>query len=150
MLESLIRNDPLFGRCRPPRRTARCRSRQAVGAGSCSSVLPYYRGTAGYHGSSNGMTTSLRGLTRRTFGRICTTALLFGRRCLRAGASVPLTWGAQPDPSTGLERRYRADAQVVLLSIPLRRRQGVGDGSAIWRRPGDAAAESIAGRLARR
>jgi hypothetical protein len=46
---------------------------------------------------------------------------------------VPLTWGAQPDPSTGLERRYRADAQVVLLSIPLLRRQGVGDGSAIWR-----------------
>ena len=79
------------------------------------------------------MTASLRGLTRRNFGRICAIALLFGRRCLRAGEGPPLAWVAQPDPSTGLERRYRADAQVILLSIPLLRRQGVGDGAAIWR-----------------
>ena len=79
------------------------------------------------------MTASLRGLTRRNFGRICTIALLFGKRCLRAGEGSPLAWVAQPDPSTGLERRYRADAQVILLSIPLLRRQGVGDGAAIWR-----------------
>ncbi len=79
------------------------------------------------------MTTSLRTLTRRAFGRTCAAALLFGKRFLRAEESGPLTWAAQPDPSTGLERRYRADAQIIVLSIPLLRRQGVGDGEAIWR-----------------
>ncbi|HUO32730.1 MAG TPA: hypothetical protein VMU80_26185 [Bryobacteraceae bacterium] len=35
------------------------------------------------------------------------------------------------EPSTA--RRYRADAQVLILSIPLLRRSGVGGGSALWR-----------------
>jgi hypothetical protein len=69
-------------------------------------------------------------LTRRNFGRMCAGAWLFARRGLRA---APLTWADQPDPSTGSERRYRADAQVIVLSIPLLHRQGVGDGMAIWR-----------------
>jgi len=59
--------------------------------------------------------------------------LLFGRRRLRAAESEPLTWAEQPGPSAGSERRYRADAQIILLSIPLLHRQGVGDGMAIWR-----------------
>jgi hypothetical protein len=79
------------------------------------------------------MTTSLCGLTRRDFGRICATAWLLGKRGLRAGESGPLTWAAQPEAGTGWERRYRADAQIILLSIPLLRRQNVGDGAAIWR-----------------
>jgi hypothetical protein len=79
------------------------------------------------------MTTSLRGFTRRNFGLICAATLLFGRRCLRGAALAPLTWADQPDPGSGLERRYRADAQIIVLSIPLLHRQGVGDGSAIWR-----------------
>jgi hypothetical protein len=84
------------------------------------------------------MEAVLRGLTRRYFGRICAAAFLFGRRRLAAAESDPLAWAAEPDPSTGSERRYRADAQVILLSIPLLHRQGVGDGSAIWR---DSAAQ---------
>jgi hypothetical protein len=39
----------------------------------------------------------------------------------------------QPDTRSGLERRYRADAQVILLSIPVLHRNGVGDGVASWR-----------------
>jgi len=79
------------------------------------------------------MTTRFPLFTRRTFGRIGTGAVLFGWRFLRAKESVPLTWTAQPDAGAGLERRYRADAQLVLLSIPVLHRSGVGDGSVIWR-----------------
>jgi hypothetical protein len=79
------------------------------------------------------MTTPFGSVTRRNFGRICAAAWLCGRRGLPAAASDPLTWAAQPDASAGTERRYRADAQIILLSIPLLRRQNVGDGAAIWR-----------------
>lgn len=71
--------------------------------------------------------------TRRCFGRICAGGLLFGRRILRAMEAAPLTWAVLPDSRAGLERRYRADAQVILLSIPVLHRNGVGDGAAIWR-----------------
>jgi hypothetical protein len=72
-------------------------------------------------------------LTRRSFGRMWAGVWLFARRGLRAAESNPLTWAAQPDPSGGSERRYRADAQVIVLSIPLLHRQGVGEGMALWR-----------------
>jgi hypothetical protein len=36
-------------------------------------------------------------------------------------------------PSGGVRRRYRADAQILLLSVPVLHRRGVGDGSALWR-----------------
>jgi hypothetical protein len=71
--------------------------------------------------------------TRRDFSRILGGALLFGMRFLRAREISPLTWVVQPDAGAGLERRYRADAQLILLSIPVLHRNGVGDGSAIWR-----------------
>ena len=61
------------------------------------------------------MTTG--GFTRRGLGRIC-AAVLMGRRFLHAAKSVPLTWATQPEAGAGLQRRYRADAQIVLLSIP--------------------------------
>ncbi len=42
---------------------------------------------------------------------------------------------ASPDTAADLnkERRYRADAEVLILSIPILHRQGVGGGSALWR-----------------
>ena len=40
-------------------------------------------------------------------------------------ASVP--------PGATLIRRYRADAQVLVLSLPILRRSGVGGGSIVWR-----------------
>lgn len=70
--------------------------------------------------------------TRRNFGKMC-AALFFGRRFLHAAARVPLTWTVQPDSNAGTERRYRADAQVILLGIPVLHRANVGDGSAAWR-----------------
>lgn len=70
--------------------------------------------------------------TRRHFGRICAAGLLFGRRFLRA-ERVPLTWTVQPEASPGCERRYRADAQVMLLGITVLLRRDVGDGSSAWR-----------------
>ena len=69
-------------------------------------------------------------MTRRDIGRICAGALL-GR--LRGAGREPLTWAAQADAGAGTERRYRADAQVIVLGITLLHRQGVGDGSASWR-----------------
>jgi hypothetical protein len=75
--------------------------------------------------------------TRRQFGLCCAAALLFGRRFLHAAGRIPLTWQAQPDAGRGLsrecERRYRADAQVILLGITVLHRRDVGDGSAAWR-----------------
>jgi len=79
------------------------------------------------------MTTARHCFTRRDFGRLCAAALFFRRLFLRAAGSAPLTWVAQPDASAGVERRYRADAQIVLLSIPVLHRANVGDGAAVWR-----------------
>jgi len=47
--------------------------------------------------------------------------------------SVFFTWGQAPDAAAGCERRYRADAQVLLFSIPVLHRANVGDGAAGWR-----------------
>jgi len=38
-----------------------------------------------------------------------------------------------------IERRYRADAQVLVFSIPILRRSGVGGGSVVWREWSDPA-----------
>jgi hypothetical protein len=70
--------------------------------------------------------------TRRDFCRTC-TALVFGRRFLRAEEQGPLTWASQVETGGGLQYRYRADAQIILLSIPVLHRKGVGDGAAVWR-----------------
>jgi hypothetical protein len=43
-----------------------------------------------------------------------------------------LTWDAQPTDLAG-ERRYRANAQVLLLSLPLLHRDDVGSGKVLWR-----------------
>ena len=79
-----------------------------------------------------------RGITRRDCARLLAAAMF--ARC--GGASERLEWSAVPPtgpnltgPSpTGLnlERLYRADAQVLLLGIPVLRREGVGGGSVRW------------------
>jgi len=43
-----------------------------------------------------------------------------------------LGWEAQPDSRGASTRNYRADAEIVLLSIPVLRRSGVGAGSSTW------------------
>jgi hypothetical protein len=79
------------------------------------------------------MTSRIPRFTRRYFAGICLGALFSGRRRLFATEDAVLTWKAKPDASTGSERRYRADAQVIVLSIPILHRTGVGDGATIWR-----------------
>ena len=44
-----------------------------------------------------------------------------------------LEWSAEKTGSRDLERRYRADAQILLLGISVLRREGVGGGAARWR-----------------
>lgn len=68
--------------------------------------------------------------------RACVRLLAGGALCRAYADSSqdgPLTWAAEPAPDTGQERRYRADAQVVLLSLPLVRWPNVGGGSTVWR-----------------
>jgi hypothetical protein len=43
-----------------------------------------------------------------------------------------LRWEAQPESGYAFTRKYRADAQVILLSVPLLRRRGVGAGRVTW------------------
>jgi hypothetical protein len=50
-----------------------------------------------------------------------------------------LSWSdGKDDPSHTRERRYRADAQVLLLGLPLLHRRGVGGGSVLWRESAEA------------
>jgi hypothetical protein len=72
-------------------------------------------------------------ITRRDWARILAGAALDATLSRSRVFAGPLSWGAQPPADRGHERRYRADAQVLLLSVPLLRRKGVGDGSASWR-----------------
>lgn len=76
-------------------------------------------------------------LTRRMAGRILAGAAcgsLFPRtRADDLGTIQHLSWDAAPGPAGGLERRYRAHAQVLVLFLPLVRWPNVGGGSAVWR-----------------
>jgi hypothetical protein len=45
-----------------------------------------------------------------------------------------IRWGrADTTADLNKERRYRADAQILVLSVPILRRSGVGGGSVVWR-----------------
>jgi hypothetical protein len=48
-------------------------------------------------------------------------------------AGGALSWAQEPQAESGRERRYRATAQILVLSIPLVRWPNVGGGSAVWR-----------------
>ena len=69
-----------------------------------------------------------RTITRRGFAR-----MLAGAAMARyATAAERLEWSAEKPGGLNLERHYRADAQVLLLGIPVLRRQSVGGGSVRW------------------
>ena len=75
-------------------------------------------------------------LSRRRCGQVLAGAV-FNRWFRRAFASERhLNWGAAPGPGEGHERRYRATAQILVLSLPLVRWSNVGGGSAVWRDAG--------------
>ena len=73
-------------------------------------------------------------LSRRAFGWRLAGAVL-ARVCAAAERDPPgrLVWSAEPAPKLSLERRYRADAQVLLFGLTLLRKEGVGGGSVLWR-----------------
>jgi hypothetical protein len=77
-------------------------------------------------------------VTRRVcFQRLFCAFVGAGR--LRSAALPRLTWDVALPARTGsvpnkeAERRYRADAQIIVLGVPLLHRAGVGGGSAVWR-----------------
>jgi hypothetical protein len=55
--------------------------------------------------------------------------------CAAADSDRPgrLAWGVETAPARNFERRYRADAQVLLFGLPLLHREGVGGGSVLLR-----------------
>ena len=68
-----------------------------------------------------------KSMTRRTMARLLAWALL--PPAMRRGSGADFS----------RERRYRADAQILILSLPLLRRSGVGGGSVVWREWGESA-----------
>jgi len=73
-----------------------------------------------------------RRITRREWARLLTGAALFAAARSKAHAAG-LSWDTPARVGPGAERRYRVDAQVLLFSLPLLRRSGVGAGTVAWR-----------------
>jgi len=83
------------------------------------------------------MTVIERAITRRTCARILAAAALGGlfrpKGTAEPGAISRLTWAAaESATSYGRDRHYRANAQILVLSLPLVRWPNVGGGSALW------------------
>jgi hypothetical protein len=74
-----------------------------------------------------------RKLTRRRLGRWAAAAFGFsiGKELVAAPPASALSWD-QPGADRTVERRYRADAQILLMGLPLFHRAGVGGGSVVW------------------
>jgi hypothetical protein len=76
-------------------------------------------------------------MTRRAWAQLAASAVVLAavrRKARAAGLSGdPLVCGGP-----GCERRYRVDAQVLLFSVPLIRRAGVGAATAAWRESKEA------------
>jgi hypothetical protein len=79
---------------------------------------------------------SSRRLTRRAWARLAAGAALLVAMRSKVRASG-LSWDAPVGSGPAAERKYRVDAQVVLFSVPLLRRAGVGAGRAAWRESGE-------------
>lgn len=81
-------------------------------------------------------------LTRRRWSQVLAGAALGGLFQRGSAADLAgvnrLSWDAAPGPDAGRERRYRATAQILLLSLPLVRWANVGGGSAVWREAGSS------------
>jgi hypothetical protein len=78
------------------------------------------------------MVDCVRTLTRREWARLAACATLLVANGAKAYAAS-LKWDTPARCGSDAERRYRVDAQVVLLSVPLVRRAGVGSATAVWR-----------------
>jgi hypothetical protein len=75
-------------------------------------------------------------MTRREWARLAAGAALLAAVQSRARTADPTSGGTirgGPD----VERKYRVDAQVLLFSMPLLRRAGVGAATAAWRESSD-------------
>ena len=74
----------------------------------------------------------MRTLSRRTLLGAFTGVTLTGT-ARAAGFDELRDWTAARAPRIDLQRRYRADAQILLLGMPLLHRESVGGGSVVWR-----------------
>jgi len=72
-------------------------------------------------------------LSRRMFAGLLGGAL--ASRIGRADAdhAEPISWRSDSQPAYLAARRYRAEAQVLVLGFPVWHREGVGGGNAAWR-----------------
>ena len=66
-------------------------------------------------------------MKRRSWLQTALGALAW-RGLSRLGAVPRLTWETTGTPEVNMERQYRADAQVLLLGLPILHREGVGAG----------------------
>lgn len=86
------------------------------------------------------MTLGRRTITRRLCSRVLAAAALTGfwrDEAAAAAGSERLNWSAEPGGGEiKRERRYQADAQILVLSLPLVHWPKVGGGSAAWREGG--------------
>jgi hypothetical protein len=78
---------------------------------------------------------TVKQFSRRAFGRFCAGSALFaGAEQTGLGAvEGRLELEGRPRADLSLDRRYRADAQVLVLAVPLLHRASVGGGSVQWR-----------------
>ena len=76
-------------------------------------------------------------MTRRAWARLAAGAALLAAARSKAHADG-LSWDTPARGGPGTERKYRVDAQVVLFSVPLVRRSGVGAATAAWRELSEA------------
>ena len=72
--------------------------------------------------------------SRRAFGRLWAGSALYvgTERTGLAAVERRLELEGQPRADLSLDRHYRADAQVIILSVPLLHRTSVGGGSVQW------------------
>jgi hypothetical protein len=84
-----------------------------------------------------GAMKSMPGFTRRGFARSFGAALLLSVFRPERSNAARLRWESEPAAQSAVQRRYRADAQVVLLSFPVLSRSGVGGGSVRWAETAD-------------
>jgi len=75
-----------------------------------------------------------RGVSRRVFlGALASATVLRVCRSAEAERSQKLGWNAGAAPRFSLHVRYRADAQILAFGVRIFRREGVGEGSILWR-----------------
>src|SRR5580704_2508617 len=82
-----------------------------------------------------GADVTVKQFSRRAFGRLWAgSALCAGAERTGFGAvEGRLELEGQPQADLSLDRHYRADAQVLVLGVPLLHRTSVGGGSVQWR-----------------